>query len=149
MSRSGQKKVEEEEEEDYFIVTMAITSKKAGKLRVAQRSMERAMLGISLRNRVRIEEIRRLTKVEDVMERIAKTKWQWSGHVTRGDEERWTNKLMQWKPRTSRWSAGRPQKRWVGDIKEVTGPLWQRKAQDRAQWKNLGETFVQEWAEKS
>ena len=71
-----------------------------------------------------------------------------AGHVARGDEKKWTNKLMQWKPRTSRRSAGRPQKRWVDDIKEVTGPLWQRKAQDRAQWKNLGEIFVQEWAEK-
>ena len=71
-----------------------------------------------------------------------------AGHVARGDEKKWTNKLMQWKPRTSRRSAGRPQKRWVDDIKGVTGPLWQRKAQDRAQWKTLGETFVQEWAEK-
>ena len=80
---------------------MAITSKKAGKLRVVQRTMERAMLGISLRDRVRIEEIRRLTRFEDVMERIAKAKWQWTGHMTRGDEKwTWTNKLMQWKPRT-------------------------------------------------
>ena len=85
--------------------------------------MERALLGISLRDRVRIEKIRRLTRVEDVMERIAKTKRQWAGHMARGDEEKWTNKLMQWKPRRSRRSAGRPQKRWVDDIKEVTRPL--------------------------
>ena len=100
----------------YGLETMAITSKKAGKLRVAQRTMERAILGISLRDRVRIEEIRRLTRGNDVMEHIAKAKWQWAGHVARGDEKKWTNKLMQWKPRTSRRSAGRPQKRWVDPI---------------------------------
>ena len=115
-------------------ITIFITSKKAEKLRVAQRAMERAMLGISLRDRVRNEQVRRLSKVEDVIERIAKAKWQWAGHVARGDQEKWTTKLMQWRPRTSRRSAGRPQKRWVDDIKEVTGPMWQKKAQDRAQW---------------
>ena len=88
--------------------TMAITSKKAGKLRVAQRTMERVMPGISLRDRVRIEEIRRLTGVEDVVERIARAKRQRAGHVARGDGKKWTNKLMQWKPRTSRRSAGKP-----------------------------------------
>ena len=132
----------------YGLETMAITPKKAEKLRVAQRAMERAMLGLSLRDRVRNEQVRRLSKVEDVIERIAKAKWQWAGHVARGDQEKWTTKLMQWRPRTSRRSAGRPQKRWVDDIKEVTGPMWQRKAQDRAQWKTLGETFVQEWMAK-
>lgn len=39
---------------------------------------------------------------------------------------------------------------WMDDIKikEVTGPQWQRKARDLAQWKTLGEIFVQESAEK-
>ena len=60
--------------------------------------------------------------------------------MARGDEEKWTKKVVQWKPRTSRRSAGMDH--WVDDIKEVTGPLWQRKAQDRAQWKTLGKTFV-------
>lgn len=42
------------------------TSKKLEKLRVAQKAMVRAMLGISLRDRVRNEEIGKLTRVEDV-----------------------------------------------------------------------------------
>lgn len=49
-------------------------SKKAEKQRVAQREMGGAMLGISLRNRVRNEQIRRVTKIEDVKGRIAKAK---------------------------------------------------------------------------
>ncbi|WP_208972732.1 hypothetical protein, partial [Escherichia coli] len=74
---------------------------------------------------------------------IARAKWQWAGHVARGDGKKWTNKVMQWKPRTSRRSAGRSQKRWMYDIKEVNGPLWQRKALEK-----FRRDYVQEWAEK-
>ena len=49
-----------------------IMSKKAEKQRVAQREMGRAMLGISLRDRVRNAQIRRVTKIEDGKGRIAK-----------------------------------------------------------------------------
>ena len=37
--------------------------------------MERAMFGISLRDRIRIEEICRGTKVTDIARKIAKLKW--------------------------------------------------------------------------
>lgn len=36
---------------------------------------ERAMLKISLRDKIRNEEIRRKTKVADVIEKIARSKW--------------------------------------------------------------------------
>ncbi|CAH2245459.1 jg8713 [Pararge aegeria aegeria] len=45
--------------------------------------MERAMLGVSLRDKVRNDEIRRRTKVTDIAQRISKLKWQWAGHVCR------------------------------------------------------------------
>ncbi|GBP95306.1 hypothetical protein EVAR_68587_1 [Eumeta japonica] len=32
----------------------------------------------------------------------------------------------------------RPQKRWDDDIREVAGAMWNRVAQDRAEWKRLG-----------
>jgi hypothetical protein len=40
--------------------------------------MERSMLGISLRDRIRNEEIRQITKVTDV-----RRKWDYAGHVAR------------------------------------------------------------------
>ena len=42
------------------------------------------MLGVSLRNRIRNEEIRRGTKVTDIARRIAKLKWQWQGTLLAG-----------------------------------------------------------------
>ncbi|CAH2211570.1 jg27617 [Pararge aegeria aegeria] len=43
-----------------------------------QRAMERAMLGVSLCDQIRNEEIRRRTRVTDIAQRVAKLKWQWA-----------------------------------------------------------------------
>ena len=51
--------------------------------KVAQRAMERAMLGVSLKDRIRNEYIRQRTKVIDIAQRISKLKWQWAGHISR------------------------------------------------------------------
>ncbi|CAH2235122.1 jg16115 [Pararge aegeria aegeria] len=45
------------------------------RLRVTQRAMERAMLRVSLRDRIRNVEIRRRTRVTDIAQRVAKLKW--------------------------------------------------------------------------
>ncbi|CAH2232600.1 jg10161 [Pararge aegeria aegeria] len=52
------------------------------RLRVTQRAMVRAMLGVSLRT-IRNVEIRRRTRVTDIAQRVAKIKWQWAGHILR------------------------------------------------------------------
>ena len=41
------------------------------------------MLGVSLRDRIRNDEIRRRTKVTDIAQRIACLKWQWAGYIAR------------------------------------------------------------------
>lgn len=106
----------------YGLETMAITSKTAERMRVSQRAKERAMLSISIRDRVPNEEIRRRTRVDDVMERVARSKWQWAGHLARKDPNKCTKKILQWRPRTFRRGVGRPQKRWVDDIKKWLTP---------------------------
>jgi len=55
---------------DYGIETMTLTVKSANRLRTTQRAIERTMLGISLRNHIQNEEIRKRT-VDDVTEHIA------------------------------------------------------------------------------
>ncbi|CAH2259291.1 jg10036 [Pararge aegeria aegeria] len=50
--------------------------------------MERAMLGISLRDQIRNEEIRRRTRVNDIAQRVAKLKWKWAGHIARRTDGR-------------------------------------------------------------
>ncbi|CAH2245611.1 jg6536 [Pararge aegeria aegeria] len=81
--------------------------------------MERAMLGVSLRNQIRNVEIRRRTRVTDIAQRVAKLKWQWAGPIVRRKDGRWGPKVLEWQPRTGKRSVGRPPTRWTDDIKRV------------------------------
>ncbi|CAH2241919.1 jg12051 [Pararge aegeria aegeria] len=55
--------------------------------------MERAMLGVSLRDRIRNEEIRRRTRATDI---VAKLKWKWAGHIARKTDVHWGSKSWGW-----------------------------------------------------
>lgn len=74
------------------------------------------MLGVSLRDHIRNEELRRRTGVTDIIERISKLKWNWAGQVARMSDGRWTKKLLEWRPRADKRNRGRPPTRWTDDI---------------------------------
>jgi hypothetical protein len=42
-------------------------------------------------------------------------------------------------------SVGRPQARWSDDLRRTAGRSCMRIAEDRARWREVGETFVQQW----
>jgi len=103
------------------------------------------MLRIKLSDRVRNIDIRKRTKVEDIITRIAKLKWQYAGHVARPNDDRWTRRLLEWRPRNYKRSAGRPPTRWQDDIKKIESQ-WMSVARDRKRWKCKGEAYVQQWS---
>lgn len=129
----------------YGTETWSLTMGLIRRLKVTQRAMERAMLGVSLRDRIRNEEIRRRTKVTDIARRIAKLKWQWAGHIARRTDGRWGRKVLEWRPRTGRRNVGRPPTRWTDDLVKAAGIRWMREAQNRSKWRCLGEAYVQQW----
>ncbi|XP_072938827.1 uncharacterized protein [Epargyreus clarus] len=132
----------------YGAETWSFTVSLIRRLKVAQRAMERAMLGISLRDRIRNEEIRRRTKVTDIALKISKLKWQWAGHIVRRTDNRWGRKVLEWRPRLGKRSTGRPPTRWTDDLKRTAGNRWMQTAQDRSEWRRLGEAYVQQWTSK-
>ncbi|KAI5732128.1 hypothetical protein M8J77_021962 [Diaphorina citri] len=115
------------------------------RLQTTQRSMERSMLGITRRDRKRITWIRAKTKVMDVIERVKRLKWRWAGHVLRRTDGRWTTSILSWIPTNKKRGRGRPRLRWQDDIKKIAGNDWKKTAEDRFVWKNLEETFIQQW----
>lgn len=131
----------------YGAETLTLTKATITKLQVAQRKMERAMIGVSLRDRVRNEDLRRRTGVQDIIERITRLKWRWAGHVARTKDGRWSKKLLEWRPRADKRSVGRPPTRWTDDIKRIT-TNWIGTAQNREEWKTLEEAYVQQWTSK-
>ncbi|CAH2232417.1 jg19352 [Pararge aegeria aegeria] len=57
------------------------------RLRVTQRAMERAMLGVSLRDKIRNVEIRRRTRVTDIAQQVENEEAMGGAHSS---EEGWT-----------------------------------------------------------
>ena len=133
----------------YGAETWSTTREMEQKLITTQRAMERKMLSISLRDRVRHTEIRKRTKVKDIMEKIKESKWRWAGHIARTVDNRWTKRLTDWQPRTGKRRRGRQKRRWSDDITVYMGTTaWGRSASSRSKWIHLKEGFVQQWTKQ-
>jgi hypothetical protein len=107
--------------------------------------MERAMLGVSLRDRIRNQVIRQRTKVADIALRISMLKCQWAGHISLRTDNRWGKRVLEWRPRLDKRSVGRPQASWIDDWRRTAGRSWMRIAEDRPRWREIGEAYVQQW----
>lgn len=88
---------------------------------VAQVSMERAMLKITRRDKMRNDVIRFKTEVKDIKERVRKMRGQWSGHLARMSNIKWAMKATDWSPTEGKRGRGRAKRRWQDDIEEVGG----------------------------
>ena len=119
------------------------------KLRTAQRAMERKMLDLKLKDKIPCAEIRKRTKIIDIIEYTLKQKLKWAGHIARLKDNRWTRRCTEWQPRRGRRSRGRPSRRWQDDITEKEGTTWIRKATDRRRWKTLMEGYILQWMDKA
>ncbi|CAG9120660.1 unnamed protein product [Plutella xylostella] len=115
----------------YGAETWTLTVGQVHRFKVAQRAMERAILGASLMDRIRNEVISQRTKVTDISVKICKLKWQCAGHICRRTDNRWGRRVLEWRPRTGKRSVGRPPARWTDDLRRVAGSGWMRKAEDR------------------
>ena len=85
--------------------------------------MERAKLCISLRDRIRNEEIRKRTKVVDIAQRISKLKWIRAYHIVQKSDGKWGKKTLGWRPRMGKRSVRRPPDRWI-DLVTTAGNRW-------------------------
>lgn len=59
------------------------------------------------------------------------------GHDARQENERKTQRIIQWRPRESQ-SVGPPQNRWIDDSRKK----WPQIAQDRLERKRQGDIFL-------
>ena len=124
----------------YGAETWTLTVGPVHKFKVAQRAMERAMVGVSLADKIRNEVIRKRTKITDKARRINKLKWQWAGHICRRTDGRWSRRVIEWRPRLGK-------SRWSDNIRQIAGGHWMGKAEDRAARYALQEAYVQHWTD--
>lgn len=113
----------------------------AHQLHFTQRSIERAMLGISLSVKVRNETIRQKTKVADIVQKCSKLKWQWAGHIRRRTDCHSSKKVLEWEPWLSKRCVERHPARRTDDFRRVAGSDWMVK-DDWDLWRTLGEATL-------
>ena len=129
----------------YGCETWTLTKTVVHKLQVAQRAMERKILGIKITDKIPNEEISVKTNILNIIKHITNTKWRWAGHVARMQDNRWTIRTTEWQVRKGRRPRGRPKMRWKDDIMKWQGATWTRTAKDRKKWKKLTEGYFQQW----
>ena len=94
-------------------------------------------------------EIRKRTKIIDIIEYTLKQKWRWAGHIARMKDNRWTRQCTEWQPRRGKRSTGQPSRRSQDDITRTEGTTWNRKATDIRQWKTLMDDYILQWMDKA
>uniref|UniRef100_A0A7E4V613 Endonuclease-reverse transcriptase n=1 Tax=Panagrellus redivivus TaxID=6233 RepID=A0A7E4V613_PANRE len=99
----------------YAAETWSLTKTNQSRLEIAQRRMERAMLGITLRDKKPNEWIRRKTGLKDVVSNAQDRKRKFANKLNNHKGDRWTTRLTKWTPNKKR-PLGRPPKRWKDDL---------------------------------
>jgi hypothetical protein len=54
-------------------------------------------------------------------------------------------KILEWHPRRCERKQDRPSGRWADELRRMCGVKWMQIAQDRQEWKRIGEAFIQQW----
>lgn len=130
----------------YGCQTWALTEIMTNKINVCQNSIERSVIGVKRKEKVRLTEIKNKTQFKQANSLHRTLKWQWTGHMLREKQEKWTKIVTEWYPRDGKRNKGRQTKRWEDDIKKVAGPEWSRIAKDRQKWRSLEEAYVERQA---
>ena len=106
--------------------------------------MERKMLNVELKDRIRNTIIRQATRVTDIVQYVTNAKWKWAGHIARMNNKRWTIRSTEWPIKGVR-SVGRQKRSWRDDIVGQQGAVWTRIAKDRESWRTLAEGYFMQW----
>ena len=91
-------------------------------LSVAQRKMERIMLGITLLDHKRNTWIRHQTGLNDIIDVIKKGIHGWAGHIVRLKDNIWTKRVTEWTQREWTRRQGRPKTRSTDNLIRHLGP---------------------------
>lgn len=133
----------------YACETWTLSNKVINKLRTTVRAMERYIIGKTRRDRIRNVIIRRKTGFKDIIKVVLERKWKWAGHIARCKDNRWTKTIMDWYPREKKRDRGRPSDKWDKEMRKVCGGVtWRRVADQRGEWKRMGEVYREVWLDQ-
>uniref|UniRef100_A0A8D8URH2 Endonuclease-reverse transcriptase n=1 Tax=Cacopsylla melanoneura TaxID=428564 RepID=A0A8D8URH2_9HEMI len=106
--------------------------------------MQRSILGITWKDKISNNQLKEKITTKSIEKEARKLKWQWAGHVSRMDGERWTRKITEWTPRYLKRSRGRKTKRWRDELSKKAGNGWPTLARDRTMWRQVTKVSVEQ-----
>ena len=101
----------------YGTETWAVKSEQLRKLEVMEMKCLRRVVGCTLWDRRRNEDIRAEAKVAPIAEKVVESRLRWFGHVCRKPEEDLVKQIWERKEEGKR-RRGRPAKRWMDCVRE-------------------------------
>jgi len=102
----------------YGSETWTLTEPLKSKLQAAEMKTLRLIFGVTLRDRKRNADIRKVLKVEPLILTIEKNILRWYGHVRRMKPSRRVKQIVEWRPAGKR-PVGRPRKRWMDGVQAI------------------------------
>lgn len=100
---------------------------------------------IAKRDGVRITRIKIQTKrIFLHVEIIKRWKEKGAGHIARRQYNRWSKNNLQWYPRDAKRPLRQPRVRWINEIKEVAGVVWNEQSTSHEILEYL-ENYFQQW----
>ena len=106
----------------YGLETVAVTKKQVEEMEVAEMKMLRFAMGVTRKDKIRNEHIRRTVKVERLGMKMREGRLRWYGHVMRRDQEYVGRKMMEMELPGKR-RRGRPKRRFLDLVKEDMGEV--------------------------
>ena len=126
----------------YGAETWPMTVVNSKKLEAAHHKWLRRILGITWKQKVTNEEVRKRTGMGNLLNILRRNRLRWLGHVHRMSSNRLPKQVLQWSPREGKKRKGRPRKNWKTTITDDLKSLemsWEEAelvGQDRVMWRS-------------
>ena len=114
-------------------------------LRKTQSAMERNIMKMKLKDKIRNSAIREVTGMKDLGYTAKKLKFIYAGHLMRSERDIWAKIMIIWGPFDRKKTRERPLGRWSYEIEKEVGPEWTRKTNDRKKWREIGGAYASQY----
>ena len=122
----------------YGMEMVAVTKKQMGKMEVAELKMVRWALGVTRKEKIGNEYLRRTAKIAKLGEKLRNARLHWYGHVKRREEDYVGKRMMEMAVPGIR-KRKRPRRRWMDLVRENMERVGAREGDevDRVKWRIL------------
>ena len=95
----------------YMVVKLDLRQREKSRINCSQMRFPRSLSSVTLRDRIKSDEIRNKWNVEEIIDDIQNYQVKWNQHVLRMPENRLPRKSLQYQPQ-GKMDLGRPDRRW-------------------------------------